>query len=132
MARLFFLLSFLVSNLFLASCAVNPVTGASEFSLLSRQDEISIGNEQYGPSQQSQGGEYKVDPELSAYVNEEADAAAIDVAGLPPPPPPQALKPSITTKGLKHWANSQKVILPLVIIEFRGFISVIDSRESLV
>ncbi|MDG2091394.1 MAG: M48 family metalloprotease [Gammaproteobacteria bacterium] len=70
MARLFFLLSFLISNLLLASCAVNPVTGENEFSLLSRQDEISIGNEQYGPSQQSQGGEYKVDPDLSAYVNE--------------------------------------------------------------
>lgn len=70
MLRSLFLISVIIVNLLLASCAVNPVTGASEFSLLSRQDEISIGNEQYGPSQQSQGGEYKVDPELSAYVNE--------------------------------------------------------------
>jgi len=65
-----FSISFIFTNLFLVSCAVNPVTGQNEFSLLSRQDEISIGNEQYGPSQQSQGGEYKVDPELSIYVNE--------------------------------------------------------------
>jgi len=70
MIRLLFSSVFLVLNLFLVSCAVNPVTGESQFSLLSRQDEISIGSEQYGPSQQSQGGVYKVDPELSAYVNE--------------------------------------------------------------
>ncbi len=70
MFRLILSLSFVFSNLFLVSCAVNPVTGESEFSLLSRQDEISIGNQQYGPSQQSQGGEYRVDPELSAYVSQ--------------------------------------------------------------
>jgi predicted Zn-dependent protease len=70
MIRLLFSSVFLVLNLFLVSCAVNPVTGESQFSLLSRQDEISIGSEQYGPSQQSQGGLYEVDPELSAYVNE--------------------------------------------------------------
>lgn len=70
MFRILFSLSFIFSNLLLVSCAVNPVTGQSEFSLLSRQDEISIGNEQYGPSQQTQGGEFRVDPELSAYVNQ--------------------------------------------------------------
>ncbi len=70
MVRLIFSLSFIFSNLFLVSCAVNPVTGQNEFSLLSRQDEISIGNEQYGPAQQSQGGEYRVDPELSLYVSQ--------------------------------------------------------------
>lgn len=70
MLRLFFYTSVILSNCLLASCAVNPVTGESEFSLLSRQDEISIGIEQYGPSQQSQGGEYIVDPELSAYVDQ--------------------------------------------------------------
>jgi len=69
MFRLIFSFSLILVNLFLAACAVNPVTGQSEFSILSRQDEISIGNEQYGPSQQSQGGEYIADPELSAYVN---------------------------------------------------------------
>lgn len=70
MLRTIFSLSAIFLNLFLVSCAVNPVTGESEFSLLSRQDEISIGNQQYGPSQQSQGGEYRTDPELSAYVNQ--------------------------------------------------------------
>ncbi|MAM71001.1 MAG: peptidase M48 [Gammaproteobacteria bacterium] len=57
-------------SLISVSCAVNPVTGESQFSLLSRQDEIAIGNEQYGPAQQSQGGQYTVDFELTRYVNE--------------------------------------------------------------
>jgi predicted Zn-dependent protease len=70
MKRLLFASGFLFLQSLLVSCAVNPVTGESQFSLLSRQDEIAIGSEQYGPSQQSQGGIYKVDPELSAYVSE--------------------------------------------------------------
>lgn len=70
MFRILSSFSLLLLNLLLVSCAVNPVTGQSELSLLSRQDEIAIGNEQYGPSQQSQGGQYKVDPELSSYVNQ--------------------------------------------------------------
>ncbi len=51
-------------------CAVNPVTGKSELSLISEADEIQMGAQQYLPSQQSQGGEFTTDPELSAYVNE--------------------------------------------------------------
>ncbi len=69
MNRIVFSFSFFLINLCLVSCAVNPVTGVNEFSLLSRQDEIAIGNEQYGPSQQSQGGLYTVDPQLNAYVS---------------------------------------------------------------
>ena len=52
------------------ACAVNPVTGRNELSLVSEAQERQIGAEQYGPSQQSQGGRYQVDPELTAYVNE--------------------------------------------------------------
>ncbi|MDC0598255.1 M48 family metalloprotease [Gammaproteobacteria bacterium] len=59
----------LLSSLFLTACAVNPVTGRNELSLVSEQQELNIGAEQYGPSQQSQGGEYSVDAELSEYVN---------------------------------------------------------------
>ena len=70
MFRILWSLALILLNLSLGACAVNPVTGQSELSLLSRQDEIAIGNEQYGPSQQSQGGLYKVDPELSVYVNQ--------------------------------------------------------------
>ena len=39
-------------------CAVNPVTGQRELSLLSTANEISIGQSQYGPLQQMGGGRY--------------------------------------------------------------------------
>ena len=51
-------------------CAVNPVTGKNELAFVSESQEISIGRENYGPSRQMQGGDYTVNPELSAYVNE--------------------------------------------------------------
>ncbi|WP_299770523.1 M48 family metalloprotease [uncultured Pseudoteredinibacter sp.] len=50
-------------------CSTNPVTGKSQLNLMSTSQEISLGQKQYGPSQQSQGGAYEVDPELSRYVN---------------------------------------------------------------
>jgi predicted Zn-dependent protease len=59
--------TFLVS--LLGGCAVNPVTGSSEMNFISEAEEIRIGQAQYGPSQQSQGGQYARDPELAAYVN---------------------------------------------------------------
>lgn len=61
------LLSFL---LVWQSCTVNPVTGDRELGLVSAQQEIAIGQENYGPMQQSEGGRFVVDPSLSAYVNE--------------------------------------------------------------
>lgn len=56
--------------LFLAAlgCAVNPVTGQRELSLLSVADEISIGQNQYRPLQQISGGQYQVDPGVAEYV----------------------------------------------------------------
>ena len=54
----------------LAGCAVNPVTGKNELSLVSEQQELAIGAEQYEPARQSQGGDYAVDHELTAYVNQ--------------------------------------------------------------
>lgn len=53
-----------------AACAVNPVTGRNELSFVSEAQERQIGAEQYGPSQQGQGGKYEVDAELTAYVSE--------------------------------------------------------------
>lgn len=50
-------------------CAVNPVTGERELSLVSPAQEIAIGEQQYAPSQQSQGGAYYIDSQLQAYVN---------------------------------------------------------------
>lgn len=55
---------------FVTACAVNPVTGRNELSIMSEAQERAIGAQQYGPSQQSQGGEYETDPALAAYVNE--------------------------------------------------------------
>lgn len=52
------------------SCAVNPVTGDRELGFVSAQQEISIGQENYGPMQQSEGGRFVVDPSLSAYVDD--------------------------------------------------------------
>ena len=51
-----------------AGCAVNPVTGQRELSLLSTADEISIGQSQYRPLQQMGGGQYQVDPAVAGYV----------------------------------------------------------------
>jgi len=53
---------------FLAACSVNPVTGKSEFVLMSEAEEIRTGQQAYAPAQQSQGGVYDVDPALTAYV----------------------------------------------------------------
>ena len=51
-----------------AGCAVNPVTGKHELSLMTVADEIAIGEEQYQPLQQLSGGRYKVDPGVVEYV----------------------------------------------------------------
>ena len=53
----------------LVGCGVNPVTGSSEMSVVSEQEEIRTGELQYGPSQQTEGGRYVLDPELNAYVS---------------------------------------------------------------
>lgn len=57
------LLSFL-----LAACTVNPVTGQTELELVSTAQQIRIGEEQYLPSQQMEGGAYILDPALETYV----------------------------------------------------------------
>ncbi len=60
----------LASCMIFAGCAVNPVTGENELSLVSTAQEIAIGEQQYRPSQQSQGGLYYLDPTLQTYVSE--------------------------------------------------------------
>lgn len=54
----------------LSGCAINPVTGQNELSLVSEQQELAIGAQQYAPARQSQGGDYEVDHQLTAYVNQ--------------------------------------------------------------
>ena len=53
----------------IAGCAVNPVTGKKELSLMSQSQEVALGVQQYPKAQQQQGGEYLVDPSLQSYVS---------------------------------------------------------------
>ena len=57
-----------ILSLGIGACAVNPVTGREELSLVSGSEEIAIGEREYGPAQQSQGGPYYLDPKLQDYV----------------------------------------------------------------
>ena len=58
------------SAVLLSACMTNPVTGQKQFSLVSEQQELAIGAQQYAPLRQSQGGDYQVDLALTAYVNQ--------------------------------------------------------------
>lgn len=75
--------SLLVSSLI--GCAVNPVTGKNQLMLSGQDQDIATGAQHYEPSQQSQGGRYVVDPNLTAYVNKVGKklAAVSDNPGLP-------------------------------------------------
>lgn len=52
----------------LAACGTNPVTKKREFQFVSQEKEIAIGKQNYSPARQSQGGDYVIDPALTAYV----------------------------------------------------------------
>jgi predicted Zn-dependent protease len=54
----------------LAGCGINPVTGKQEIQLISAGQEIAIGEQNYLPSRQAQGGDYVVDPALVSYVQQ--------------------------------------------------------------
>ena len=69
MHKLFGLSAATLILFFQVGCSVNPVTGDREIILVSSSDELQMGEQNYVPMQQSQGGEYDVDPDLTAYVN---------------------------------------------------------------
>jgi predicted Zn-dependent protease len=54
--------------LILTACSVNPVTGERNFNTVSPAEELQIGEQNYVPMQQSQGGLHDVDPVLTRYV----------------------------------------------------------------
>lgn len=56
-------LSFLIT-----ACGTNPVTKKTEFQFVSQEKEVAIGSQNYSPARQSQGGDYIIDSELTAYV----------------------------------------------------------------
>jgi len=65
-------------------CAVNPVTGDTEFMLVTGEQELAMGAQNYVPMQQSQGGAYDVDPALTAYVRSVGNRlAAVSDVDLP-------------------------------------------------
>ena len=53
---------------FITACAVNPVTGKKEVNFVSEAQETAIGQKNYGPYRQAQGGDYVADPKLARYV----------------------------------------------------------------
>lgn len=55
-------------SLTLSGCTTNPVTGERQLQLIPIEEE-KIGEEQYQPTLQTQGGKYLVDEELSNYVS---------------------------------------------------------------
>lgn len=67
-SRFFFHALLVVVLLALNACATNPVTGTKELAFVSESQEIALGEKGYRPAQQTQGGTYVVDPELTAYV----------------------------------------------------------------
>ncbi len=54
----------------LSACGVNPVTGKKELQFISEAQELKMGEQYYGPTQQAEGGDFDELPELSKYVNE--------------------------------------------------------------
>ncbi|MFT6275804.1 MAG: putative Zn-dependent protease [Halioglobus sp.] len=67
------------------ACSVNPVTGKNQLSLVSTNQELAIGEKNYLPSQQSQGGQYLIDSGVQAYVAEVGRRLALvsDAPNLP-------------------------------------------------
>ena len=70
------LIVLLACTLLISGCGINPVTGKSQITFMSQSQEIALGEKQYGPSQQSQGGVYRVDKHLNDYVNRIGQALA--------------------------------------------------------
>ncbi len=53
-----------------AGCATNPVTGKSELMLVGESTELQIGAKNFAPMRQAEGGDYVMDPGLTAYVQQ--------------------------------------------------------------
>ena len=58
----------LLAVLALSGCSVNPVTGERHLQFYGEDWENKAGAELYAPMRQSQGGDFILDAELSAYV----------------------------------------------------------------
>jgi hypothetical protein len=67
----------ILSAALVTGCAVNPVTGDREFMLVSSEQELALGAQNYVPTQQSQGGPYDTDPVLTQSGGGQRRAAAV-------------------------------------------------------
>ena len=63
-------LVWIIAAVGLSACGVNPVTGKKEIQFVSEAQELQIGEQNYAPTQQGEGGQMSVLPDLTAYVNE--------------------------------------------------------------
>jgi predicted Zn-dependent protease len=61
-------LAILALSALLPACATNPVTGKSDLMLVGESEELGIGQQQYAPMRQSEGGDYALDPGVTSYV----------------------------------------------------------------
>jgi predicted Zn-dependent protease len=63
---------------------MNPVTGKPDFMMVSEAQELALGEQNYAPMQQAEGGVYDIDPGLTAYVREVGNKlAAVSDRPLP-------------------------------------------------
>jgi predicted Zn-dependent protease len=65
--RKYFLIPFIA---LLVGCVVNPVTGERHLQFYDTAWEQEVGSGLYAPMRQVQGGDFNLDPELTAYVQE--------------------------------------------------------------
>ncbi|MEQ1557227.1 MAG: M48 family metalloprotease, partial [Gallionella sp.] len=66
-----------VAAMLLSACGVNPVTHKHELQFVSEEKEIAMGQQNYVPARQQQGGDYVIDPELTAYVQSVGNKLAV-------------------------------------------------------
>ncbi len=64
------LLLLVIAVLSLSGCGTNPVTGKTELQFIGESQEIAMGQQNYLPARQMQGGDYVLDPELTRYVSD--------------------------------------------------------------
>ena len=84
MERMRHLVPIALGLLTLAACTINPVTGERQLALVSAADEVEIGEAQYFPSRQMQGGDYVREPALTQYVRDVGQRlAAVSDRALP-------------------------------------------------
>jgi predicted Zn-dependent protease len=69
LAKLFRFLTVAAALGALTACGVNPVTGKKEIQFVSEAQELQIGEKNYSPTRQGEGGDLTVLPELTTYVN---------------------------------------------------------------